>query len=738
MPVQKLIVEHNGDEHSVEYDTNDGIEVLRYQLYSLTLVPPENQTIFGDRSVPVENDADLLHISVGGVNKLKLVEKTETTDPSTKASLEEITALEKADEELARFLQAEEDALAFQQQNAGQGKGEFERRLRPYVDKVLLYEDPAAQEAARKSVPMDELEEKAAITLAKEGKFKPDKAEQHHAFLLQLLFWFKQSFRWVNQPPCSRCGFDTVAIGMDNATAEDLQFGANRVELFRCNKCSATTRFPRYNDPLKLVETRRGRCGEWANCFTLYCRAFDYQARLVLDFTDHLWTECFSDHLGRWMHLDPCEGAFDQPLLYEQGWNKKLNYTIALAKDGVYDVTKRYTRKWHEILHRRLITSEANVQEVISSLTKEARRHFSPVQLAALENRDKRELDEIERSNYPEEFLCSLPGRQSGSKEWRISRAELGANSNINMPSQHYSCPFRICIDGHIGKIYKSFGLILYQCIDHVKPITRVMDELKGLQKFLVELSATPFRTRKITIDSTSNMLALSEVLKSNAYESLFQSLSLKSCLDENGKGFVCLGGEPVMTSLALPVAVDILQEMVNNAGSDKSLTDDPAVKVFANCTRVCFGSVQASGEQLPLGIATAAFDGLKSTKWEEPDGGKGSWIVYKLPDGSMQKLAAYQLTSANDAPERDPKDWVLEGSSDGGQTWYVLDSQKSQFFEMRFMRKTFIVTREKQMCNAFRFRFLSVRDTSATSRLQVSCIDLYAEQDQAFINNSL
>lgn len=31
-------------------------------------------------------------------------------------------------------------------------------------------------------------------------------------------------------------------------------------------------------------------------------------------------------------------------------WNKKLNYVIAIAKDGVCDVTKRYTRKWHEVI----------------------------------------------------------------------------------------------------------------------------------------------------------------------------------------------------------------------------------------------------------------------------------------------------------------------------------------------------------------------------------------------------
>ncbi len=42
-------------------------------------------------------------------------------------------------------------------------------------------------------------------------------------------------------------------------------------------------RFPRYNDPAKLLDTQRGRCGEWANCFCLCLRAAGFDARWVMD-----------------------------------------------------------------------------------------------------------------------------------------------------------------------------------------------------------------------------------------------------------------------------------------------------------------------------------------------------------------------------------------------------------------------------------------------------------------------
>ena len=105
---------------------------------------------------------------------------------------------------------------------------------------------------------------------------------------------------------------------------------ASRVESYLCLKCNTQVRYPRYNSILKLMETRNGRCGEWANCFTALVKSLGHEARFVLDWTDHVWTEAYITAENRWVHMDSCENAYDAPKMYEKGWGKKLTYVVSL------------------------------------------------------------------------------------------------------------------------------------------------------------------------------------------------------------------------------------------------------------------------------------------------------------------------------------------------------------------------------------------------------------------------
>ncbi|XP_011052920.1 PREDICTED: peptide-N(4)-(N-acetyl-beta-glucosaminyl)asparagine amidase isoform X2 [Acromyrmex echinatior] len=313
----------------------------------------------------------------------------------------------------------------------------FDRIVGHFRD-VLYYEDPNLQKKAKRVVPVVQLE---IATMTKmrdlQKSFKLENAEatssQFEAeliakdlFLLELLRWFKyEFFKWVNNPKCSTC--------FTECTYENVIHSVNphcsRIELYRCQKCNIVVEFPRYTHPEPLLILRRGRCGEWANVFTLLCRSLGYDARFICDETDHVWTEIWSASNKRWIHVDPCENIIDKPLMYEKGWQKKLTYIIAYSRDEVQDVTWRYTRDQKAVMKRRKTCAEQSLIHLIQSLTYQ-RQNSANYSSARREYVVKRKLLELAGMLYISNSQKDsdeevYEGRTSGSLMWRLARGEI-------------------------------------------------------------------------------------------------------------------------------------------------------------------------------------------------------------------------------------------------------------------------------------------------------------------------
>lgn len=248
-----------------------------------------------------------------------------------------------------------------------------------------------------------------------------------------LLKYMKEDFfTWVNAPNCSQCGSETTGLGSAAPNTQERAKGAGRVELYRCKESLAhVERFPRYDSPGTLLTWRKGRCGEWANCFTMLCLALGSRARWVWNAEDHVWTEVFSTTLNRWVHCDPCENSWDAPLIYSVGWGKKMSYCIGFSATGAQDVTRRYVRSAEHTIPRNRAPENALTSEIQKINTK-LRAPLESAEIEALEAEDRaeeKELQEFLRKPEPT-ATAETRSRESGNAEWKRARNEDGASES--------------------------------------------------------------------------------------------------------------------------------------------------------------------------------------------------------------------------------------------------------------------------------------------------------------------
>ncbi|WP_343303556.1 T9SS type A sorting domain-containing protein [Chitinophaga niabensis] len=127
----------------------------------------------------------------------------------------------------------------------------------------------------------------------------------------------------------------------------------------------------------------------------------------------------------------------------------------------------------------------------------------------------------------------------------------------------------------------------------------------------------------------------------------------------------------------------------------------------------------------------TSLIDNNTSTKYYI-SGRKALWVQYASTQPGI--VTRYTLTSGNDVPERDPKNWNLVGSNDG-VTWALIDSQINQSFATRKLTRTFSVD-----SNTIPYRYyrLNVTANNGHTGTQFSEWELFERRHQSVSFNEV
>jgi predicted alpha-1,2-mannosidase len=131
--------------------------------------------------------------------------------------------------------------------------------------------------------------------------------------------------------------------------------------------------------------------------------------------------------------------------------------------------------------------------------------------------------------------------------------------------------------------------------------------------------------------------------------------------------------------------------------------------------------AVRTSGENPPNEVDENLLDGSPQSKWLTF--GSSAWIEVEFAEPVA--LIRYALTSANDFPDRDPRDWTLSGSDDG-TTWTEVDRRTGEEFAQRFQAKQYEFANE----TAYRHYRIEITANQSGGIIQLAELAFFVDPD--------
>ena len=154
----------------------------------------------------------------------------------------------------------------------------------------------------------------------------------------------------------------------------------------------------------------------------------------------------------------------------------------------------------------------------------------------------------------------------------------------------------------------------------------------------------------------------------------------------------------------------------MNSIGESPNSPEDAATP-RALMWNVTFGGTATA--TVSQDSADKVFDSNTATRWFAGASPTGA-VQYDFGAGRAPVIERYTVTSANDVPERDPKDWLFQCSNDG-TNWTTVDTQKGQTFPARFYEMEYAVAKPA----AYRYYRLNVTANSGAPALQIADIKM-------------